>query len=419
MRIIYSILIYLIAPFIPLYLTKRAKKNSDYKLFWNERFGFNLQNKTNHPIIWIHAVSVGETRAVSKLIELLELQYPDYKIMLTQMTPTGRNTAKKLYPNAYLHYIPYDMPHAVINFYKTFKPVIGLIMETEIWPNLIYYAKKLQIPLFLINARLSDRSFRSYYKARFMIIPVLNNLKGILCQDINTNNNFKQLGYSGKLDIMGSIKFDLTVDKSNYVLANFLKSTNFIRKIIAFGSTRNGEEQLILDAMPTNFEHLIIIIPRHPERFKDVEQLLINKNLKYQKRSANQVIKNDTQVILGDSLGEIFAYYIMADIVIIGGSFLPLGGQNIIEPLYVHKPVIFGASMYNFMQISKDALDTGCALQVNNILECFILIDRLLKEPTKYKELSDNCSTFISRYQGASQIVIDHIKAYDLYNNRV
>ncbi len=415
MRFIYSILIYIIAPFIPLYLIKRAKKNPDYKLFWNERFGFNLQNKTNLPIIWIHAVSVGETRAVAKLIELLELQYPNYQIMLTQMTPTGRNTAKALYPNAYLHYLPYDMPRAVINFYKTFKPAIGLIMETEIWPNLIYYARKFQIPLFLVNARLSDRSFSSYYKARFMIRPVLNNLAGILCQDTNTSNNFKQLGYSGKLDIMGSIKFDLTVDQSHYALADFLKGTNFTRKIVAFGSTRDGEEQLILDAMPDQFEHLLLIIPRHPERFIEVEQLLINKNLKYQKRSANETLKPDTQVLLGDSLGEIFAYYIMSDMVVMGCSFASLGGQNLIEPMYLHKPVIFGPSMYNFMQISKDALDMECALQVNNISDCFILLNKLLKESTEYQKLSDNCSTFISRYQGASQIIIDHIKSYQLY----
>ncbi len=415
MRFIYSILIYLIAPFIPLYLIKRAKKNPDYKLFWNERFGFNLQNKTHRPIIWIHAVSVGETRAVAKLIELLGVQYPDYQIMLTQMTPTGRNTAKILYPNTYLHYLPYDMPHAVINFYKTFKPAIGLIMETEIWPNLIYYAKKFQVPLFLVNARLSDRSFRSYYKACFVIRPVLDNLTGILCQDTNTRNNFNKLGYSGQLDIMGSIKFDLTVDQSHYALAGFLKGTNFTRKIIAFGSTREGEEQLILDAMPDQFEHLILIIPRHLERFIEVEQLLINKNLKYQKRSANESLKPDTQVLLGDSLGEMFAYYIMSDIVVMGGSFVPFGGQNLIEPLYLHKPVIFGTSMYNFMQISKDALDMECALQANNISECFVLLNRLLNEPTKYQKLSKNCNKFISRYQGASQIVIDHIKSYKLY----
>ena len=403
---------YLISPFIWLYLNKRAKKNPDYKLFWNERFGFCLKNKSSRPIVWIHAVSVGETRAVTKLIELLELHYPNYQIMLTQMTPTGRNTAKSLYPNVTVHYIPYDMPHAVINFYKTFKPTVGLLMETEIWPNLIFYAKKFQIPLFLVNARLSDKSFKSYYKARFVIRPVLDNLTGILCQDSHTANNFKQLGFSGQLDIMGSIKFDLTVDEKHYELAKFLKGSNFGRKIVAFGSTREGEEKLILDALPDNFEHTLLIVPRHPERFDEVEKLLIDKKLKYQKRSDNKELESETQVLLGNSLGEMFAYYIMSDVAVMGGSFAPLGGQNLIEPLFLHKPVILGPSTYNFLKISKDAMNMGCALQVNDLVECFVELGKLLNDSNKYNKLEESCETFISRYQGASQKAMKHIEQY-------
>jgi 3-deoxy-D-manno-octulosonic-acid transferase len=413
MRYIYSLILYLIAPFIPLYLNKRAKKNPDYALYWSERFGFGLQNNITRPIIWIHAVSVGETRAIAKLVELIESNYPNYQILLTQMTPTGRHTAKTLYPNAHLHYIPYDMPHAVINFYKTFKPALGLIMETEIWPNLIFYAKKFQTPLFLINARLSDRSFNSYYKVRFMMRPILNNLTGILCQDKNSANNFKQLGFNGQLDIIGNTKFDIIIDKKKYnVLAQFLKGSDNKRKIVAFASTRDGEEKLILDALPNNLEYLILIIPRTPERFSAVEELIINKNLKYQKRSDNLALKEDTQVLLGNSLGEMFAYYLMSDIAVIGGSFVDLGGQNLIEPLYLHKPVIFGPSMYNFLQISKDALDINCAIQATNIAECFVLIDKLFKHPTEYQNLSANCNKFISCYQGASQKTINHIKKF-------
>ena len=412
MRYIYSFLLYLISPLICIYLNKRAKKNPDYKMFWNERFGISLKNNISRPIIWIHAVSVGETRAVAKLIELIEASYPNYQVLLTQMTPTGRDTAQKLYQNVVVHYVPYDMPHAVINFYKTFKPVIGLIMETEIWPNLIFYAKKFKIPLFLVNARLSDKSFHSYYKARFIIRPVLNNLTGILCQDAHTANNFKQLGFSGKLDIMGSIKFDLAIDKRHYTLAQFLKGTDFTRKIVTFGSTRIGEENLILDALPNNFDHMLIIVPRHPERFYEVEQLLIDKKLKYQKRSDNKVLSPETQVLLGDSLGEMFTYYIMSDIAVMGGSFEPLGGQNLIEPLFLHKPVIFGPSMFNFLKISKDALDMSCALQVNSVTNCFIELNRLLNDSVEYKKMEDNCSEFIKLYQGASQKVMKHLEKY-------
>ena len=154
MRFIYSLLVYIIAPFIPLYLKKRARKNAKYALHWNERFGFRLQNVSIKPIIWLHAVSVGETRAMHKLVNLLHEQYPQYQLLITSMTPTGRDTASKLYPFAILHYLPYDLPHAINNFYTTFKPTIGIIMETEIWPNLFYGAKKHNLTLYIINERL-------------------------------------------------------------------------------------------------------------------------------------------------------------------------------------------------------------------------------------------------------------------------
>jgi 3-deoxy-D-manno-octulosonic-acid transferase len=194
MRYLYSGLLYFLAPFLPIYLYKRARKNSDYSLHWCERFGFNLKNDSDRPIIWLHAVSVGETRAISKIVELLTKNYPQYQILITQMTPTGRATARSLYPQAMLHYIPYDLPHAVINFYKTFKPQLGIIMETEIWPNLIHYAKQYNIPLFLANARLSNKSFKSYYVGKFFITPILNQLTSILCQDTTTFENFNKLG---------------------------------------------------------------------------------------------------------------------------------------------------------------------------------------------------------------------------------
>ena len=180
MRFIYSLLIYIIAPFIPFYLKKRAKKNPKYSEFWKERFGFNLKNTSTKPIIWLHAVSVGETRAMYKLVYLLHEKYPQYQLLITSMTPTGRDTASNLYPFANLHYLPYDLPHAINSFYNTFKPVIGVIMETEVWPNLLHSAKNHNIPLYIINARLSDKSLRGYFKAKWIILPALNTVTSIL-----------------------------------------------------------------------------------------------------------------------------------------------------------------------------------------------------------------------------------------------
>lgn len=412
MRYIYSLLLYLVAPFIPLYLKKRAQKNPNYALFWHERFGINLKNSISKPIIWIHAVSVGETRAMAKLLEILGQTHPEYQILITQMTPTGRETARNLYPNAVLHYVPYDLPHAVIKFYKTFKPKLGLIMETEIWPNLIHYAHKFDIPLFLINARLSNKSFNSYHKVKWLISPVLNKLVGILAQDKNSAHNFANLGFSRQLQIIGNTKFDIIIDEKNKVLSKWLAQSLDGKKVVVFSSTREGEEKLILDNLPRVFDYLVLIIPRHPERFKQVESLIQLTNLAYQKRSDGVAIQAETKIFLGDSLGEMFAYYLMADLAVIGGSFLNTGGQNLIEAIYCNKPVLFGPSMFNFAQVAKDALADQCAIQVQDTKKCFEVIDKLFNNANEYKRLQSNCEEFIGRYKGASQLILQAVEKY-------
>jgi 3-deoxy-D-manno-octulosonic-acid transferase len=409
MRYLYSTLLYLISPLIALYLSKRAKKNPQYQLFWHERFGIKLKHAIPKPIIWLHAVSVGETRAMAKLIELIETSYPNYQLLITQMTPTGRETARSLFPKAELHYLPYDFPHAVINFYNTYKPKLGLIMETEIWPNLIFYANKFKIPLYLVNARLSTKSFTSYEKIKYLIAPILNKFTGILCQDQATYDNFIKLGYKQAIQVIGSIKFDIIANAEQAELAVRLKQKIAGKKIVAFASTRDGEERLILDTLPNHLDYVIILIPRHPERFTEVEQLLIHNGVSYQKRSDNKPITETTQVLLGDSLGEMFTYFQMADLAVIGGSFSNQGGQNLIEPLQLNKPVIFGPSMYNFATIAKNALANNCAVQVNNMAECFIRINELFENKELYLKLVKNCQLFIMQYQGASQKIIDTI----------
>lgn len=412
MRYIYSFLLYLIAPFILIYLKKRAKKNKQYNLFWNERFGFKLENKIAKPIIWLHAVSVGETRAMAKLVKIFTEQYPSYQLLITQMTPTGRETAKLLYPNVELHYVPYDLPHAVINFYKTFKPKIGLIMETEIWPNLIFYADKFKIPLFLINARLSDKSFNSYNKIKYILSPILNKFSGILCQNQATYDNFVKLCQVANTQVIGNTKFDIIIDQNQFKIAKYFKSNLQEKKVVIFASTRIGEEKLILDSLPEKFSYLLIIVPRHLERFTEVESLLIKKQLMYQKRSDNKPIDTNTQVFIGNSMGEMIAYYTMADIAVIGGSFNDNGGQNLIEPIYLHKPVIFGQSMYNFAEVAKNALADNCALQVANPQECFVTIEKLLNNEELYNQLVENCSHFTNRYQGASEQIVSEVAKY-------
>lgn len=406
MIFIYSFLLYLIAPLIPLYLKYRGKKNPDYLLNWNERFGINLKSPSSK-IIWIHAVSVGETRATIKLIKMLSDNFPEYQILITNMTPTGRKTAKNLFPNAIVHYIPYDLYFSVRTFYKTFKPTVGIIMETEIWPNLIWQSKSFNIPLYLANARLSDRSYKGYNRFKYLLMPVINRFKGILCQEENTLNNFKNLGYDGNLTITGNTKFDLELPENFLSIQKVLKKIIDNRKIICFASTRDGEEELILNNIDLSLDVVYLIIPRHPERFSLLAQLLEKRGIRYIKRSQNKPITKDVKIIIGDSMGEMLAYYSVSELVIIGGSINNFGGQNPLEAFFMDKPVIFGKSMYNFSKIAKDSLSSGCAIQLDSVENLKSTINNLLKDSDFYYQMQANCKLFIDKYQGASQRIYD------------
>lgn len=410
MRIIYSFSLYFIAPLLPLYLKKRGKKNTDYLKNWHERFGFNLVNLTTKPIIWLHSVSVGETRAMQKLVELIGVNFPNYQILITTMTPTGRATAINLYPEALIHYIPYDLSFCVKRFYNNFKPYLGIILETEIWPNLIHFAAKYQIPLYLVNARLSDNSYQGYKRFNYILRPILNKFKAILCQDNKTAANFKKLNYSGKLEVVGNTKFDLLIPANikNKIL-EFNKLFNNTKRIVMFASTRDGEEEIILDNIILNPDILYLFVPRHPERFAVLERLLTDKNIIYQKRSENKPINNTTKVVIGDSLGEMLAYYAISTLAVIGGSFKGYGGQNPIEAIFMRLPVIFGSSMYNFEEVAQNSVNYGCAINIGSVNELENTISRVMNDANEYDKLRANCDRFIDNYQGASQKIFDII----------
>lgn len=408
---IYSALLYLISPFILVYLKKRSLKNKEYANFWHERFAIGIKNPQNKPIIWLHSVSVGETRAMTKLVEILTKDYPQYQILITITTPTGRHTAKFLYPQAIVHYVPYDLTYSVDQFYSTFKPVVGLIMETEIWPNLVRLSKKYKVPLFLVNARLSDKSFRRYVKFRWFISPIIVNFEGIFCQNIQTRERFAKLGYSGNLKELGNTKFDLNLDLNRSVLEDLVGKDNK-RKIISIISTRDGEEKQLINQIKLQLDRLYIIIPRHPERFAKVEELLINKGINYQKRSDNKQVLPTTQILLGDSMGEIPQYLKITDLVLMGGSFESFGGHNLIEPVYFEVPVIVGPYVYNFEKIVSDMLEEHCIIQVRNMQEAILEVEQILQNQDKYRELVNNCKGFVQKYTGASQRVIEQISRY-------
>ena len=385
---VYKFLLYLLLPFTALKLLWRARKQAEYLQHWRERYGFYCI-PINKPVIWLHCVSVGETRAATPLVKALLKKYPNYQILLTHTTPTGRATSEQLFgDNVQRVYLPYDVPFAVHGFLKHFKPVIGVLMETELWFNLIAACKQHNIPLLLVNARLSERSARGYAKLGKLARQGLQDLAEIAAQTQADAERFEQLG-AKQVSVAGNLKFEV-IPPVDAVMQGQQLRTLFgnNRPIFLAASTREGEEAIILNAVVEIPNLLTVIVPRHPQRFSEVEALLQARGIQYQKRSSlQQVVNNQTQVILGNTMGELFTYYASADICLVGGSLLPYGGQNLIEAMRMGKPVLIGEHTYNFKEVSVLALAQEAALLVKDAAEIRQTIENLLENPEKQAEM--------------------------------
>ena len=385
---VYKFLLYLLLPFTALKLLWRARKQAEYLQHWRERYGFYC-TPINKPVIWLHCVSVGETRAATPLVKALLKKYPNHQILLTHTTPTGRATSEQLFgDNVQRVYLPYDVPFAVHGFLKHFKPVIGVLMETELWFNLIAACKQHNIPLLLVNARLSERSARGYAKLGKLARQGLQDLAEIAAQTQADAERLEQLG-AKQVSVAGNLKFEV-IPPVDAVMQGQQLRTLFgnNRPIFLAASTREGEEAIILNAVVEIPNLLTVIVPRHPQRFSEVEALLKARGIQYQKRSSlQQVVNNETQVILGDTMGELFTYYASADICLVGGSLLPYGGQNLIEAMRMGKPVLIGEHTYNFKEVSVLALAQEAALLVKDAAEIRQAIENLLENPEKQAEM--------------------------------
>ena len=415
-RFVYSVLLYLILPFVPLKLLWRGIKQPEYRQHWGERFGFYAA-KVTKPVIWLHCVSVGETRAAEPLIKALQLQYPTHQILLSHGTPTGRDTSKALFGDLVTSvYLPYDLPFAVNGFLKHFKPSIGLLMETELWFNLIAACKQREIPLLLVNARLSESSTNAYAKLGKLIREGLQNLSAIATQTADDAGRLQALGNTlsaQNISVVGNLKFDVkppadAVDKG--LQLRRLLGEN--RPIFLAASTREGEETLILDAVK-NVDLLTIIVPRHPQRFDAVEAIIQNAGLPYVRRSQlNEPLSKKVQVVLGDSMGELFTYYAACDFTFIGGSLLPLGGQNLIEAAAMGKPILIGEHTFNFADASNNAVTAGAAIRVKNSVELHDKLEYLLQNPSKQAEMRLAALQFNEASTGATIRLMQLITQY-------
>ncbi|MEI7843291.1 MAG: lipid IV(A) 3-deoxy-D-manno-octulosonic acid transferase [Gallionellaceae bacterium] len=405
-RFIYTFVLWLLLPYVFFHLLWRGRKQPEYFQHIPERFGF-YSLSTDKPVIWLHTVSVGETRAASTLIQRLSTLYPHHQILLTHTTPTGRETSEHLYGDKVLRvYLPYDYPFAVKRFLNHFKPQVGILLETEIWFNLIHLCKKKNTSLLLLNARLSDKSFKRYARFPNLARLGLSELSAIAAQTEDDAHRLALLG-AQNISVMGNLKFEIEPPSEMLELGMQLRSLfGDNRPIFLAASTREGEETLLLDALAnTNIPHLLtVVVPRHPQRFDVVAELIQNRGFLLQRRSANETIKNETQIVLGDTMGEMFAYYIACDVTFIGGSLLPFGSQNLIEASTVGKPVLIGPHTYNFAQASELAIESGAALRVMDATNLMQTLQSLLGNPQKIAEMGAAGMGFTQLNQGATEI---------------
>lgn len=419
MQIIYTLLLYLIQPFVWLKLLWRSRKAPAYRQRWLERYGF-CKNKVKPNGILVHAVSVGETIAAIPLIKALQQKYPQLPITVTTMTPTGSERVKTLLKDSVSHvYLPYDLPGAIKRFLKTTKPKIVIIMETELWPNLISQCYKQKIPLIIANARLSERSAARYGKLGKAVKQLFSKISMVAAQNQHDGERFVSLGLpTDHLAITGSIKFDINLSNEQRQKINQLKQQwQLNRPVLIAASTHNGEDEIIVTAFKKlllkHANLLLILVPRHPERFKTVEKLISDNGFNYLKRSTNQIPTEQTQIVLGDTMGELLELYAMADIAFVGGSLVKQGGHNPLEPALHHIAIITGEYFFNFQVICEQLIEAqGMIVCTNSADDLYSSIDCLLNDNSSRNQLGENAYLVLKQNQGALSRLLTVINHY-------
>ena len=414
-RLLYSLLFYLAQPLIWLRLAWRARKQAEYLRHVGERYGF-YPAKPKTPLLWLHVVSVGETRAAEPLIKALLDEYPGHALLLTHMTPTGRATGGELLAKYGTRlsqaYLPYDLPGACARFLDHFKPQLGLLMETELWPNLIAAATKRSIPLALVNARLSARSQRGYLRFPKLIRPALASLRVVAAQTAADAERLTAIG-AQRVSTVGNIKFDVTPSAEKKQLGAEWRQALGNRPVWLAASTREGEEALVLDAFARirQPDLLLLLVPRHPQRFAEVATLVQERKLALCRRSEGSLPTAETRVWLGDSMGEMPAYFSVADIALIGGTLLPFGGQNLIEAAACGCPVLVGPHTFNFLQATEDSIACCAARRIADANEAASAVETLLKDRAALRGMRDAAMTFSQAHRGATARTMELIRS--------
>lgn len=412
MRVFYSCLFYLLIPFILVRLIWRSIKAPAYRHRWGERFAF-YNRKFASNVIWFHAVSVGEAESLFPLVRKIQQQHPNAKLLITSTTPTGSARVRAVMQEGVEHvYLPYDIPCAVSRFMRCFKPRIAVIMETEIWPNLFAYCGNNEVPLYIINARLSEKSAGGYQKIPALISPALAQVKLIATQTQNDAQRFVAIGAKSEVvRTLGNIKFDVEVSNDIIEQGLRLKADLFSGRFVwLIASTHKDEEAIFLEIykeikqkIP---ELLLVIVPRHPERFGEVKKLCEQHRLAVIMRTSGEACHH-ADVYLADTMGELKMLYAASDATFVGGSMVSAGGHNILEALAVGTPVLFGPYMANFKEIAQGVLRHDAAIQCQNKNEIISAVVELYADAAYRQSFAEKGRVFVRQNQGAIVRIVD------------
>ncbi|HIF52112.1 MAG TPA: 3-deoxy-D-manno-octulosonic acid transferase [Thiotrichaceae bacterium] len=430
MRLLYTLIVYLLVPFVLLRLFWLGLKNPAYRIRWQERFGFFSWTSFNKPVLWIHAVSVGEVNAATPIINRLLDQYSHYQIIVTTVTPTGAVTLEQHFDKIIKHlYLPYDLPYSVKRFLNIIKPSILITMETEIWPNLYYACQCSDIPILIINARLSEKSSKGYRMVSSLMKQTLMKVDVIAAQTKNDAERFISFGADkSKVYVTGNLKFDISIQHSITEQAQSLKryfSVN--RPVWIAASTQEGEEEIVLGAHKRVLEKypdtILILAPRHPDRVNKVTLLCDIAEVKYIKRTEQKSFSRDDNVYLLDTLGELQLHYAASQIAFVGGSLVKTGGQNMMEPASLGLPVISGLHTYNFTEITDLLLEEDALAIVSNELELANEICVLLADANRRHNIGEKGRQVIEANKGnidrLMEIIAPYLKDDATYENEV
>ena len=435
-RYLYTGLYYLLTPLLFLRLLLKHRKSSQYKeqrqpLRLVERLGVFPAPKFNPDFgsaapIWIHTVSVGEFIATMPLLRQLMAIAPQQPLVITCTTTTGsaqiiKTFAEEIAQAKVFHvYLPYDLPGSLKRFFRKTRPSLGVVMETEIWPNLMHIASELDIPVWLLNARMSVRSARGYARFSRLTQTTLKHFVGIAAQDALDAGRLQELGANREtLHITGSIKFDLKVNNTDIDAGRTLKTQLSWqdKTVLMVASTHKGEDEILLDVFRQLKENhpllVMLIVPRHPERFQAVYELLNASGYKVVRRSQLGEMKQEaTDILLGDSMGEMMRYFASADLVFMGGTLVPTGGHNILEPAALGLPIVYGPHIFNFYAINELFLQYQASIQVKETEQLTQTLEQLLTEPEAARTMGENARQLIAQNSGALDKMINLLQPY-------